>query len=58
MKRYVVVPPVPGGYAFWNVADTRSSEYFTEDNFAVATISVHVPNAEQLARELCDRLNA
>jgi hypothetical protein len=56
--RYRVTPPVPGGYDWWNVIDTRAEEYGQEDNFAVAEFFAKIPNAEQEAQGLCDRLNA
>ncbi len=52
--RYIVTKPVEGGYAFWNVADTQSE---IMPNFAVATFSVHMPNAGREAYDLCEKLN-
>ena len=52
--RYIVTAPVHGGYAWWNVVDTHST---VMPNFTVATFFKDLPNAEQEARALCDRLN-
>lgn len=54
MKRYRLLPPVPDGLAWWYIADTQSD---VMPNFAVAEFSIHMPNAEQEAARLCDRLN-
>lgn len=53
-NRYILDPPVPNGEAWWDIADTESE---IEPNFEVASFSIHMPNAEQEARSLCDRLN-
>lgn len=55
--RYQVTAPVEGGYAWWNVIDTHSHLYWGEDNFAVATVSIRVKDAEVRARLLCAALN-
>lgn len=52
--RYVVVPPVDGGYAFWNVTDTRSD---ISENFAMITIHRDTPWAQETAEWLCLLLN-
>jgi hypothetical protein len=57
MKRYFVTPPVEGGYAWWNVIDSQSKLYWGDDNFPVASFSIHLPNAKKEAHPLCDRLN-
>ena len=57
-ERYKVTPPVNGGYAWYNVIDTESHKYWGEDNFAVVTVFKNVPNAESVAQEICDKLNA
>ena len=56
--RYRLNPPVEGGYQWWNIIDTRSHEYWGEDNFAVATVSTRAPNAEQVALVILEHLNA
>ena len=56
-ERYKVTIPVPGGYAWWDVIDTESHDYFGEDNFAIVTVSIHTPNAEAIARFICNKLN-
>lgn len=56
--RYIITAPVPGGEDWWRVADTQAQEYGQEDNFAVAEFFGKMPNAEQEAQGLCDRLNA
>ena len=52
--RYFVTEPVPGGYAWWDVAD-RNSEVMP--NFAVATFYKDLPDAGRMAHDLCDKLN-
>ena len=52
--RYIVTEPVPGGEAYYFVADTESPVY---PNFGLVSISEHTPDAGKLAREICDRLN-
>ena len=52
--RYKVIPPVEGGYAWWNIVDLESDVML---NFAVVTISIHVPHAETIAMALCARMN-
>ena len=56
--RFKIIPPVEGGYQWWNIIDTKSHEYWGEDNFAVATVSVRAPNAEQAAIILLERFNS
>jgi hypothetical protein len=58
--RYIVTAPVPGGFAWWRVADTFTVEQGNamRENFGVADFFRDLPNAEQEARALCDRLNA
>ena len=56
--RYKLIPPVEGGFAWWSVIDTQSHEYWGEDNFAVATISIRAPSAEQLGLTLLEHMNA
>lgn len=53
--RYRLLAPVPGGYAFWAIADTQSA---IMPNFAVVTISKHCPGAESLARLVLEKLGA
>lgn len=57
--RYIVTKPVPGGNAWWRVADTFSAEQGNpmHENFGVADFFRDMPNAENEARELCNRLN-
>ena len=52
--RYKVIPPIPHGEAFWLVIEPASS---VMENFAVASLSIHCPNAEAEALALCARLN-
>lgn len=54
--RYIVTKPVltPEGNDYWTVADTESN---IEENFAVVSIFKGVPDAGQMAYDLCDRLN-
>lgn len=52
--RYIIIPPVPDGDAWWYVNDTQSEIY---PNFTMATFYRECPNAEAEARALCDRLN-
>lgn len=55
MRHFEVTPPLPGGYAWWDVIEPASD---VMQNFAVASFSTKCPNAEREARELCARLNA
>ncbi|HET9304858.1 MAG TPA: hypothetical protein VFO46_02415 [Candidatus Sulfotelmatobacter sp.] len=50
MPRYEVVPPVPDGYAWWTILEPAAKR-------EVAIISIDMPNAEQIVRELTERLN-
>ena len=43
--RYSFVPPISGGEQFWLINDM-------EEMFAVVSISVKYPNAEQVAKQL------
>ncbi len=54
-KRYKLIRPVPGGYAYWDVIDLQSP---IMPNFAVASLSKHGPNARRNAVLLMHRLNA
>lgn len=54
IHRYFITPPVDGGYAWWDVCDSRSE---VMPNFAVATFFKDLPGAEAAARALCDQLN-
>jgi hypothetical protein len=54
MTRYILTEPVKDGYAWWSVRDTKSEHGI---NFAVAEFYKYMPNAEQEAKALCDRLN-
>lgn len=51
--RYFVLPPVEGGYAWWDVRDYQS----TRSTNVIKTFSKHSPTAERDARALCDKLN-
>lgn len=48
--RYVVGEPVPGGYGWWDVTDTK-------ENQTMATFWRDMPGAEREARKLCAQLN-
>ena len=50
--RYLLTSPVPNGHAFWLVTDTWDG-----NKTAISINGASVPNAEELARECCDRLN-
>jgi hypothetical protein len=54
MRHFEVIPPVPDGYAWWDVIEPESD---VMENFAVATFSIHCPGAEAEALALCARLN-
>ena len=51
MPRYVLVPPVPNGMQFWTIEDKVR-------NVAAGHVHKNEPNAEQVARDLCARMNA
>ncbi len=55
--RYSVLAPPPGGDPDWRVIDRFARAYFSQDCFAVACFSPHMPDAERHARELCEELN-
>jgi len=58
-ENYYVLPPVPNGYAFWDVRARKAIICGTEQrNWPMATFSIHMPGAEDEARALCDRLNS
>lgn len=52
--RYIVTEPVPHGNAWWRVADTQNKH---TENQTMADFFRDMPNAEQEARALCQRLN-
>lgn len=52
--RYLTIAPVNGGYAFWDVIDTKSE---VMPNFVIAALSIHAPNAEKEAKELAKKWN-
>ena len=47
--RYSLAPPVEGGIQFWEINDLEKEQ-------SLVSISVHFPNAEQVARKLYDEL--
>lgn len=49
LPRYVLTPPVPGGNAFYSIADTKL-------NITVVSISERIPNAAGEARAIHSRL--
>lgn len=52
--KYVVSPPVEGGYAFWNVTRPQRDG---GTSYEEITISKHVPKAESLAYWIAEFLN-
>ncbi len=54
MERYFVTEPVEGGYEYYDVCDRTSS---IRPNFALVTISRHMPHAKELAEAVCETLN-
>ncbi len=49
--RYKLIPPVPGGYGWWDVQDT-------DRNVTIASFSaLYMPTSEHEARTLCNKLN-
>lgn len=52
--RYFVTAPVPHGFAWWGVADNRST---LMPKFEVAAMHKDMPNAEKEIRALAERLN-
>jgi hypothetical protein len=52
--RYEIVRPVPDGERFWFVIDTKSP---VSPNFQLASWSIHCPEAEKQAVDLCRMLN-
>jgi hypothetical protein len=49
--RYQVVPPIDDGYAWWTVTDSCNN------NYPLATFSIHLPKAGDKARALAVELN-
>lgn len=47
---YEVVPPVKNGYAWWTIFDTTEKR-------EMALISIDLPDAEKITREITERLN-
>jgi len=52
MDRYIVVPPVPDGYNFFDIRDTAKA-----DSDAAVTIFARLPKAERIAHIVCAYLN-
>ena len=52
--RYIVTPPVKGGFAWWCVRDSKSNAM---PNMTIASFFKGVPDAELWARDLCARMN-
>lgn len=53
--KYVVKPPVDGGYAFWNVSRPQN---LGGPSFEEITIHRDVPGAADIANSVCEALNA
>jgi hypothetical protein len=56
---YFLTEPVEDGYSFWciRIPEKDLGNGNIHNNFILAQFSIHLPNAEQEARSLLDRLN-